>query len=86
MAAKIREEAQTHGVEIFSSPALARAIYFTTEADRSIPEALYFAVAQVLAYVFNLAQIRPGVQPMQRPSPKLPPSMQFDVDGKLINT
>jgi flagellar biosynthetic protein FlhB len=85
MAAKIREEAKTHGIEIFSSPPLARAIYFTTKADHSIPEALYFAVAQVLASVFNLAQIRPGVQPMQRPSPKLPPSMQFDVDGKLIN-
>ena len=85
MAAKIREEAKIHGVEIFASPPLARAIYFTTEANHSIPEALYYAVAQVLAYVFNLAQIRPGVQPMQRPAPKLPPSMQFDADGNLLN-
>jgi flagellar biosynthetic protein FlhB len=85
IAAKIREEAKLHGIEIFSSPALARAIYFTTETDRSIPEALYYAVAQVLAYVFNLAQIRPGVQPMQRPAPKLPKDMQFDADGNLIN-
>jgi flagellar biosynthetic protein FlhB len=85
MAAKIREEARIHGVEIFASPPLARAIYFTTEANHSIPEALYYAVAQVLAYVFNLAQIRPGVQPMQRPAPKLPPSMQFDADGNLLN-
>ena len=84
-AARIREEAKAHGVEIFSSPALARAIYFTTKADHSIPEALYYAVAQVLAYVFNLAQIRPGAQPMQRPAPKLPKSMQFDADGNLIN-
>jgi flagellar biosynthetic protein FlhB len=84
MAAKIREEAKANGIEIFASPALARAIYFTTKTDHFIPEALYFSVAQVLAYVFNLAQIRPGVQPMQKPSPKLPPSMQFDVDGKLI--
>jgi flagellar biosynthetic protein FlhB len=85
IATKIREEAKANGIEIFSSPALARAIYFTTEADHSIPEALYFAVAQVLAYVFNLAQIRPGVEPMLRPAPKLPPSMQFDADGNLIN-
>jgi flagellar biosynthetic protein FlhB len=84
MAAKIREEAKANGIEIFASPALARAIYYTTKTDHFIPEALYFSVAQVLAYVFNLAQIRPGVQPMQKPSPKLPPSMQFDVDGKLI--
>ena len=85
IAAKIREEAKLHGVEIFSAPPLARAIYFTTDLDRNIPEALYYAVAQVLAYVFNLAQIRPGVQPMQRPSPKLPKDMQFDADGHLIN-
>jgi flagellar biosynthetic protein FlhB len=85
IATKIREEAKANGIEIFSSPALARAIYFTTKADHSIPEALYFAVAQVLAYVFNLAQIRPGVEPMQRPAPKLPPSMQFGADGNLIN-
>ena len=84
IAAKIREEAKIHGVEIFASPPLARAIYFTTEANHSIPEALYYAVAQVLAYVFNLAQIRPGVQPMPRPAPKLPPSMQFDADGNLL--
>jgi len=85
IAARIREEAKLHGIEVFSSPPLARAIYYTTEVDRSIPEALYYAVAQVLAYVFNLAQIRPGVQPMQRPAPKLPKDMQFDADGNLIN-
>ena len=85
IAARIREEAKLHGIEIFSSPPLARAIYFTTEVDRSIPEALYYAVAQVLAYVFNLAQIRPGTQAMQRPAPKLPKDMQFDADGNLIN-
>jgi len=86
IAARIREEAKLHGVEIFASPALARAIYFTTELDRNIPEALYYAVAQVLAYVFNLAQIRPGVQPMQRPAPKLPAEMQFDAEGHLTST
>jgi flagellar biosynthetic protein FlhB len=85
IAARIREEAKLHGIEIFASPPLARAIYFTTETDRTIPEALYYAVAQVLAYVFNLAQIQPGVQAMQRPSPKLPKDMQFDAEGQLVN-
>jgi flagellar biosynthetic protein FlhB len=85
MAKIIREEAAKHGVEMFSAPPLARALYFSTKIDHPVPEALYLAVAQVIAYVFSLADIRPGVQPMMRPSPKVPPSMQFDVDGKLVN-
>ncbi len=84
-AARIREEAKTHSIEIFAAPELARALYFTTELDQPIPEALYFAVAQVIAYVFSLAQVKPGVDPMARPSPKLPPSMLFDTDGKPLH-
>ncbi|MFM2186897.1 MAG: Flagellar biosynthetic protein FlhB [Pseudomonadota bacterium] len=84
MAARIREQALHHGVETFAAPSLARALYFTTKEDQPIPESLYLAVAQVIAYVFSLADIRPGVDPMPRPSPQVPPSMQFDTDGKLI--
>ncbi len=83
MAARIREEAHAHGVEMFAAPALARALYFTTKEDQSIPEALYLAVAQVIAYVFSLADVRPGQEPMAKPSPKVPRSMLFDADGKL---
>ena len=85
MAARIREEARIHNVEMFAAPPLARTLYFSTEVNYPVPESLYLAVAQVIAYVFSLADIRPGVQPMMRPSPKVPPSMQFDVDGKLVN-
>ena len=84
LAQRIREEAEKHGIEIFSAPPLARALYFTTKLDQSIPEALYLAVAQVIAYVFSLADVRPGIEPMRRPSPKIPASMQFDADGKLL--
>ena len=84
LAQRIREEAEKHGIEIFSAPPLARALYFTTKLDQSIPEALYLAVAQVIAYVFSLADVRPGTEPMRRPSPKIPASMQFDTDGKLL--
>ena len=84
LAQRIREEAEKHGIEIFSAPPLARALYFTTKLDQSIPEALYLAVAQVIAYVFSLADVRPGTEPMRRPSPKIPASMQFDADGKLL--
>ena len=84
VASRIREEAKTHSIEIFSSPELARALYFTTKVDEPIPEALYFAVAQVIAYVFSLGQIQPGVQPMARPYPKIPASMLFDANGKPL--
>ncbi len=83
-ASRIREEAKTHGIEIFAAPELARALYFTTELDQSIPEALYHAVAQVIAYVFSLAGVQPGVGPMARPMPKIPEAMLFDTDGKPL--
>lgn len=83
-ATRIREEAKNHGIEIFAAPELARALYFTTELDQSIPEALYHAVAQVIAYVFSLAQVQPGVDPMARPVPKIPKAMLFDTDGKPL--
>jgi flagellar biosynthetic protein FlhB len=84
MAARIREEAQKHGVEMFAAPPLARALYFSTEVDHPVPETLYLAVAQVIAYVFSLADVRPGVPPMTKPQPKVPASMLFDANGKLM--
>ena len=86
MAARIREEAKNNSIEIFSAPQLARALYFTTNVDQPIPDALYYAVAQVIAYVFSLGQVRPGIPSMVRPQPKIPESMMFDADGKLIPT
>ena len=84
MAARIREEAEKHGVEMFAAPPLARALYFSTEIDQAVPESLYLAVAQVIAYVFSLADVRPGVAPMLKPQPKVPASMLFDTNGKLM--
>ncbi len=83
IAARIREEATKHGIEIFRAPPLARALYFTTEIDHPVPEDLYYAVAQVIAYVFNLASIRPGAPPLQKPQPKVPKNLQFDSNGRL---
>ena len=86
MAARIREEAEKHGVEMFAAPPLARALYFSTEVDQAVPESLYLAVAQVIAYVFSLADVRPGVAPMLKPQPKVPASMLFDANGKLMTS
>ena len=85
MAAQIREEAARHGVHLFPAPELARALYFTTEPEQSIPEALYHAVAQVIAYVFSLEGAQPGRAGMQRPSPKVPASMRYDASGQRLD-
>jgi len=60
IALKIREIAKAHSVEIVEAPALARAIFYTTEIDDEIPSGLYIAVAKVLAYVFQLRNYRRG--------------------------
>lgn len=83
MAARIRGEALAHGVEMFAAPPLARALYFTTKEDQPIPEALYLAVAQVIAYVFSINEIRPGTEPPIKPTPKVPRSLMFNSEGKL---
>ena len=54
IAFQISKEAKTHKIPIISVPPLARAIYFSTKLNAEIPRGLYIAVAQVLAYVFQL--------------------------------
>ena len=58
VALKIREIAKAHNVEIFEAPPLARALYATSRIDQEIAGHLYFAVAQVLAFVFQLRNAR----------------------------
>lgn len=60
MAFKIREVATKHQVEIVSSPALARSLYYSTDLNREIPTGLYLAVAQVLTYVYQLKRYQAG--------------------------
>lgn len=54
IAAKIRQLAVEHQVPLLEAPPLARALYRHTEPGDAIPERLYTAVAQVLAWVFQL--------------------------------
>ena len=58
LAFKIREVAEEHDVPVLSAPPLARAIYNFTEIEEEIPSGLYMAVAQVLAYVFQLKRYK----------------------------
>jgi flagellar biosynthetic protein FlhB len=64
LAARIRELAQASAVPLVEAPPLARALYAQVEVDREIPEALYTAVAQILAYVYQLRRWVPGRGPM----------------------
>ncbi|WP_196137338.1 flagellar biosynthesis protein FlhB [Aliikangiella sp. G2MR2-5] len=54
IAMQIRKVAIANDVPLLAAPPLARAIFHTTELDQEIPHGLYMAVAQVLAYVFQL--------------------------------
>ena len=60
MALRIRAIAREHEVLIMESPKLARALFTHTELGDEIPAALYIAVAEILAYVFQLRNFRPG--------------------------
>ncbi|TFW16743.1 flagellar type III secretion system protein FlhB [Massilia arenosa] len=69
VAAKIRELAKEHNVALLEAPALARALYKHTDIDEEIPEALFSAVAEVLAYVFQLRKYKKeGGQYPDRPN------------------
>ena len=85
MAQGIRERAAKSGVPLFSSPTLARALYFTTDINQSVPESLYYAVAQVIAYVFSLNSLGPGSSVAERPRPEVPAGMRYNTDGTLAN-
>lgn len=74
VALRIREVAKRHDVPILSSAPLARALYFSTKLDQEVPAGLYVAVAQVLAYVYQLRRYRtdggePPVPPQDPPIP-----------------
>lgn len=66
IAAQIRAKAISANVPLVAAPPLARALYYSTELGQEIPQGLYLAVAQVLAYVYQLKAAR---SPRERPRP-----------------
>ena len=56
VAGRIREIGSEHGVPIVEAPPLARALHRHSDIDQEIPTPLYAAVAEVLAYVYQLAE------------------------------
>ena len=77
IAMKIRDVAKAHNVPVLQSPMLARALYAHAELDGEVPSALYTAVAQVLAYVYQLkaAMKGQGAMPGDMPTPQVPPEL-----------
>lgn len=77
LAARIREIARQHNVPILEAPPLARALHKHCELGAAIPEALYTAVAEVLAYVYQLHryQKRGGTKPVLPDALPVPPGL-----------
>jgi flagellar biosynthetic protein FlhB len=79
-AMKIREIAGEHKILVLEMPSLARSIYHNTDIGDEIPEGLYIAVAQVLAFVFQTDQWKKGQAPRpdQKPSVDIPNDLRAD--------
>ncbi len=80
MAFKIMEVARANKVEILRTPPLTRAVYHNSDIGQEIPDGLYMAIAQVLAYVFQLRQFRKGRGDKPgMPDFPIPPEMRRDI-------
>lgn len=77
LAMTIRDAARSAQVPVLQAPALARALYAHGELDREIPAALFAAVAQVLAYVYQLRAAMSGrsAMPDELPELSVPPEL-----------
>ncbi|HEY9108860.1 MAG TPA: flagellar biosynthesis protein FlhB [Roseateles sp.] len=77
LAMKIRDLAKESKVPVLQQPVLARALYAHAKVDHEIPAALFGAVAQVLAYVYQLraALKSRNVPHPDKPHPNVPPEL-----------
>jgi len=75
IAQKIKQVGGEHGITLIEAPRLARALYYSTNLDREVPAGLYVAVAQILAYVYELKLYQKGfvakpLEPKNYPIPE----------------
>ena len=77
IAARIRESAQEHKVPLLSAPPLARALHHNVDIGQEIPAELYTAVAEVLAWVFQLRNPASGAgfEPARPTHIRIPPGL-----------
>jgi flagellar biosynthetic protein FlhB len=83
VAARIRELGLEHNIPIVQTPPLARALYRHAELGEEIPAALYTAVAEVLAYVYQLRRYRSegGNAPQAPQNLPVPPSLDPEAEA-----
>ncbi|POP44975.1 flagellar biosynthesis protein FlhB [Superficieibacter electus] len=87
VALRIRELAAEHRVPVLEAPPLARALYRHAEIGQQIPGQLYAAVAEVLAWVWQLKRWRlaGGQRPQKPENLPVPEALDFmnekDTDG-----
>jgi len=84
LAMKIRDLATESKVPVLQSPVLARALYAHAELDREIPAALFAAVAQVLAYVYQLRAALAGQAAMPIQMPEVDVPAELDPNNKPV--
>jgi flagellar biosynthetic protein FlhB len=78
LALRIRDVAKESSVPVLDAPVLARALYAHAELDREIPTRLFAAVAQVLAYVYQLRSALAGKAAMPDELPALDVPAELD--------
>ena len=79
VAFRIREVAAEHAIPILEAPPLARSLYHYCDLEREIPQGLYAAVAEVLAWVYRLDQARlNGTELPEEPQ-------DFDIPEELVD-
>lgn len=80
LALQIRRVAAANDVAVLEAPPLARALYYSAELDHEIPHGLYLAVAQVLAYVYQLQNYNKhgGVEPQLATDLPIPDELKRD--------
>lgn len=77
VAQRIKELGAQHAIPLMEAPPLARALYKHAEIDAEIPAGLYNAVAEVLAYVYQLTNWRQsgGAYPVPPRDLSVPPEL-----------
>jgi flagellar biosynthetic protein FlhB len=78
LALRIRDLAREHQVPVLQAPPLARALYTHCELDQEIPQRLFAAVAQVLAWVYGLRDAAAAGRAAAAPPPE--PEVPADLD------
>ncbi|MBS4099037.1 MAG: flagellar type III secretion system protein FlhB [Sulfuricella sp.] len=85
LAQRIRDVGAEHHVPILQAPSLARALFHHAELDEEIPATLYTAVAEVLAYVYQLRRYESGAGDKPETPRELPVPPELDPESQAEN-